>query len=55
MSGWVVAAAANGDFELVRAREVERGGHIVSAEAPDDHRGSAIDESVEASAGTVVL
>jgi hypothetical protein len=51
----VVAPSANGDFELVGAREVEGGRDVGASEATHDHRGPAVDERVEADAGSVVL
>src|SRR6185312_1236177 len=47
--------SADGDFELVGAREVEGGRDVGPSEAAHDDGGPPIDERVEAQTGSVVL
>ena len=50
----VVAAAADGERQLVAAREGDRGGHVVRARAPGDERRAPVDHRVEDRARLVV-
>jgi hypothetical protein len=54
VSGGVVPAAAHRHLQRPRAREVEGGGNVSGVEAAHDHRRSAVDETVEAAARSVV-
>jgi hypothetical protein len=51
----VVTSPANGDLQVVRTREGERGGDVVAPTTANDQRRPAIDECVETATRAVVL
>ncbi len=51
----IVPASPNGNFQVVRAREIECGRDITRTGAARDHRRAPIDECVEAASSRVVL
>ena len=55
MPGWVVAAAADGDLQIVLLGESQCRGDIAGICAPRDRRGAAVDQQVEAEPRPLVL